>query len=140
MKISLSTANELLCVMAAGRILVCSVGFSIALLFLVFYAQLILLKSMDNDIGSARMPVEGFEFAAWKFFKPSIDQPSAISGNNRFVPTRHRNFYRTSGFIIGLLLLCGDIISQPGPTITKRTQFGGPSVPLKGLVINAIEA
>ena len=123
--------------MAAGRILVCSVGFSVALLFLVFYAQLILLKSMENDIGSARMPVEAFEFAAWKLFKPSIDQLSAISGNNRFVPTRHRNFYSTSGFIIGLLLLCGDIISQPGPTITKRTKFGGPSVPLKGLVINA---
>ena len=60
--------------MAAGRILVCSVGFSVALLFLVFYTQLILLKSMENDIGSARMPVEAFEFAAWKFFKPSIDQ------------------------------------------------------------------
>ena len=119
--------------MAAGRILVCSVGFSVALLFLVFYAQLILLKSMENDIGSTR----AFEFAAWKLFKPSIDQLSAISGNNRFVPTRHRNFYSTSGFIIGLLLLCGDIISQPGPTITKRTKFGGPSVPLKGLVINA---
>ena len=123
--------------MAAGRIHVCSVGFSVALLFLVLYAQLIILKSMENDIASARRPVEGFEFAAWKFFKPSIYQPLATSGNKRFVPTRHRNFYSSSGFIIGLLMLCGDIISQPGPTITTRTQFGGPSVPLKGLVINA---
>ena len=57
-----------------------------------------------------------------------------MSGNNRFVPTRHLNFYRSSGLIIGLLLLCGDIISRPGPTITTRTQFGGSSVPLKGLV------
>ena len=123
--------------MAAGRIHVCSVGFSVALLFLVFYAQLVILKSMENDIAFVRRSVEGFEFAAWKYFKPSIYQPSAMSGNNRFVPTRHRYFYSSSGFIIGLLLLSGDIISQPGPTITKRTQFGGPSVPLKGLVINA---
>ena len=87
----------------------------------------------------ARRPVEGFGFAAWKIFKPSIYQPSALSGKHRFVPTHHCNFYSSSGFITGLLLLCGDIISQPGPgpTITKRTEFGGASVPLKGLVINA---
>ena len=88
---------------------------------------------MEKDIAFARRPVEGFEFAAWKIFKHSIYQPSAMSGSHRFVPTHHRNFYSSSGFITGLLLLCGDIISQPGPT--KRTQFGG--VPLKGLVINA---
>ena len=81
--------------------------------------------------------MEGFEFAAWKFFKPSISLPSATSGNHRFVPTRHRNFNSSSGFITGLLLLCGDIISPPGPTITKRTQSGGSSDPLKGLVFNA---
>ena len=87
----------------------------------------------------ARGPVEGFEFAAWKLFKPPISPPSATStsGNHRFVPTRHRDFNSSSGFIIGLLLLCGDIISQPGATITQRTQNGGSSVPLKGLVFNA---
>ena len=84
---------------------------------------------MEKDIVNARRPVEGFEFAAWKFFKPSISLPSATSGNHRFVPTRHRNFNSSSGFITGLLLLCGDIISQPGPTITRRTQTRGPSVP-----------
>ena len=89
---------------------------------------------MEKDIALARRPVEGFEFAAWKIFKPSIYQPSAMSGNHRFKPTHHRNFYSSSGFITGLLLLCGDIISQPGPTTTKRRQC---SVPLKGLVINA---
>ena len=47
------------------------------LMFLVFYAQLIILKSMEKDIALARRPVEGFEFAAWKIFKPSIYQPSA---------------------------------------------------------------
>lgn len=36
-----------------------------------------------------------------------------------------------------MLLLCSDIISQPGPIITTRAQNGGSSVPLKGLVINA---
>ena len=46
---------------------------------------------MEKDIAYARRPLEGFEFAAWKFFKPSIPQPSATSGNHRFVPTRHRN-------------------------------------------------
>lgn len=70
------------------------------------------------------------------FLRPSISQPSATGGNHHFVPTRQRNFNSSSGFIAGLLLLCDDIISQPGPTITKRTQNGGSSVPLKGLVIN----
>ena len=123
--------------MAAGRIHVCSASFSVALWFLIFYSQLIIYKSMEKDIVNVRRPVEGFEFAACKFFKPSISLPSATSGNHRFVPTRHRNFNSSSGFITGLLLLCGDIISQPGPTITRRTQTRGPSVPLKGLVFNA---
>ena len=122
--------------MAAGRIHVCSAGFSFALWFLVFYSRLIIRKSTEKDIAYARRPVEGFQFAAWKFFKPSISQPSDTSENHRFVPTRHCNFNSSRGFITGLLLLCGDDISQPGPTITKRTQNGGSSVPLKGLVIN----
>ena len=74
---------------------------------------------MEKDIAYARRPVEGFELSAWKFFKPSISQPSATSGNHRFVLTRHRKFNSSSGLITGLLLLCGDIISQPGPAITK---------------------
>ena len=84
---------------------------------------------MEKEIAYVRRPVEGFEFAGWKFFKPSISQPSATSGNHRLVPTRHRNFNSSSGFITGLLLLCGDIISPPGSTITKRTQNGGSGVP-----------
>ena len=40
----------------------------VALLFLVFYAKLIILQSMKKDIAFARRPVEGLEFAAWKFF------------------------------------------------------------------------
>ena len=101
------------------------------------YSRLIIRKSMGKDIAYARRPVEGYEFAAWKFFKSSISQLSATSGNHHFVPTRHRNFNSSRGFITGLLLLCGDIFSQPGPRITKRTQNSGSSVPLKGLVINA---
>ena len=54
--------------MVAGQPQVCSVGFSVALLFLAFYAQLIILKSMEKDIAFARRQVEGFEFVAWKFF------------------------------------------------------------------------
>jgi len=72
--------------MVAGQPQVCSVGFSVALLFLAFYAQLIILKSMEKDIAFARRQVEGFEFVAWKFFKPLVYQRSAFSGNNRFVP------------------------------------------------------
>ena len=101
------------------------------------YSRLIIRKSMGKDIAYARRPVEGYEFAAWKFFKSPISQLSATSGNHHFVPTRHRNFNSSRGFITGLLLLCGDIFSQPGPRITKRTQNSGSSVPLKGLVINA---
>ena len=71
------------------------------------------------------------------FFKPSISLTSATSRNHRFMPTRHRNFNNSSGFITGLLLLCGDIVSQPGPTITRSTQTGSSSVPLKGLEFNA---
>ena len=54
--------------MAAGRTHVCSVGFSVALWFLVFYAQLIILKSMEKDIAFARRPVKRFESVAWKSF------------------------------------------------------------------------
>ena len=54
--------------MAAGRTRVCSVGFSVALLFLVFYAQLIILISMEKDIAFARRPVKRFESVAWKSF------------------------------------------------------------------------
>ena len=50
---------------------------------------------MEKDIAFARRPVEGFEFAAWKFFKPSIYQPSTMSGNNRFVlPKRGLSYAR----------------------------------------------
>ena len=41
---------------------------------------------MEKDIAFARRQVEGFEFVAWKFFKPLVYQRSAFSGNNRFVP------------------------------------------------------
>ena len=109
--------------MAAGRIHVCSAGFSFALWFLVFYSRLIIRKSTGKDIAYARRPVEGFQFAAWKFFKPSISQPSDTSGNHRFVPTRHRNFNSSSGLITGLLVLCGDNISQPGPTIEENAKW-----------------
>ena len=112
-------------------------GFSFALWFLVFYLRLITCESLGKDIAYVRRPLEGFKFAAWKFFKPSISQPSAPSGNYCFVSTHHCNFNSSSGFITGLLLLCGDIISQPVPTITKRMQNGGSSVLLKGPVINA---
>ena len=47
--------------MAAGRIHVCAVCFSVALLFLAFYAELIIVKSMEKDVAFARRPV----FAAW---------------------------------------------------------------------------
>ena len=120
--------------MAAGRTRVCSVGFSVALWFLVFYAQLIILKSMEKDIAFARRPVA----SPWrgKVFKPWIYQPSAMSGNHCLKPTHHRKFYSSSSFITGLFLLCGDIISHLGPTTTKRTQLEGSSVPLKCPVIN----
>ena len=75
---------------------------------------------MEKDIAYARRSVEGSEFAAWEFFKPSISQPLAMRGNHRFVPTHHRNYSRSSSFITSLLLVSGNIISQLGRTITKN--------------------
>ena len=77
------------------------------------------------DFAFLRRAIEGFEYETWKFFKPSFLQPSVKSGNHHFPLSRHRNFNSSSGFIASLLLLCGDIISQPGPIIPMRAQNEG---------------
>lgn len=96
-----------------------------SLWFLVLYSQLYTRTWVEKDFAFIKRPIEGFENETWKFFKPSFLQPSVKSGNHRFPLTRHRNFNSSGGFLAGLLLLCGDIISQPGPIIPTRAQNGG---------------
>lgn len=58
-------------------------------------------------------------------FQALVSSTFVNSRNHYFPLTRHRNFNSSSGFIAGLLLLCGDIISQFGPIIPTRAQNGG---------------
>ena len=111
--------------MAVGRTYGRSAGFFLSLWFLVLYSQLYTHTSVEKDFAFIKRPIEGFEYETWKFFKPSFLQPSVKSRNHRFPLTRHRNFNSSNGFIAGLLLLWGDIISQPGPIIPTRAQNGG---------------
>ena len=56
-----------------------------------------------------------FQMLSWKLFKPSF----AINHDTRKLTRSARKFNCRHGYLTGLLLLCGDIASHPGPVISR---------------------
>jgi exonuclease III len=68
---------------------------------------------------------------SWKLFKPSF----AINHDTRKLTRSARKFNCRHGYLTGLLLLCGDIASHPGPVISRSPTAIINSV--KCLLLNA---
>lgn len=78
--------------------------------------QLLLLnhhRGESNRYDPARKPqlIEGFHTSAWRLFKPT----ACIEKDAKLRKQTKRKFNSFNGYIAGLLLLCGDISSHPGP-------------------------
>lgn len=96
--------------MVAGRSDLCSV----ALVVLVAFFQLLLFKCyqpMGNNHNPTRKLTENFHASTWRLFKPA----PCIAKDVKFRKQTTRKFNNFNGYIAGLLLLCGDISSHPGP-------------------------
>ena len=74
-----------------------------------------------------------FASQSWRLFKPRSD----IQRRDRGHFTRSvRKFNTINGYLTGLLLLCGDIASQPGPeTFAFRQDEESPKI--KNILLNA---
>ena len=104
------------CLMAVTRANVGCTFFVLLVWFLLIYA-----RSDDNQCFKDRMYVsryrEGCWSSTWRYFKPSL---SAKTTSTEFKRRTYRKFAGPGGYIIGFLLLCGDIISQPGPNASQH--------------------
>ena len=112
-------ANWSMCSMAAGRSDLCSV----ALVVLVAFFQLLLFKCyqpMGNNHNPTRKLTENFHASTWRLFKPA----PCIAKDVKFRKQTTRKFNNFNGYIAGLLLLCGDISSHPGPDGRGETIHG----------------
>ena len=90
--------------MAAGGLLPSSFIFFAMLRFVVP------IGSQDSIICSRK----DYLIHLWKFCKP-LSSVSSSTGQDYFRYFPRRDFTATNGFIVGLLLLCGDNETQPGP-------------------------
>ena len=112
-------ANWSMCSMAAGRSDLCSV----ALVVLVAFFQLLLFKCyqpMGNNHNPTRKLTENFHASTWRLFKPA----PCIAKDVKFRKQTTRKFNNFNGYIAGLLLVCGDISSHPGPDGRGETIHG----------------
>ena len=71
--------------------------------------------------GSFTSPLGSFASLGWRYFKPSHGPKWSHCGRDNTVSITTsllstRKYDDCSGFIIGLLLLCGDISTHPGPS------------------------
>ena len=105
--------------MAARRSDSCSV----TLVVVVVLFQLLLFKCYQptgNNHNPARKLTENFHASTWRLFKPA----SCIAKDVKFRKQTTRKFNNFNGYIAGLLLLCGDISSHPGPDGRNETEHG----------------
>ena len=114
-------------IMAIRHTFVLSVHYVV---FLCFPIKL-LTSQDDRDIETSASFQTGSEYVMWKYFKPTNSAYPKSGVKHRMT----RNFYYLSEFIVGLLLLCGDIHCHPGPiAINNRISS---NFMYKSLVINA---
>ncbi|XP_031558325.1 uncharacterized protein LOC116294804 [Actinia tenebrosa] len=94
--------------MATGRVSMCCIFFYVV-------ARLICLIEQP---GFACNNSKEFSFHLWRTFKVNLNIcPRLIDGKPRVYS--HRDFTRPASYMAGLLLLCGDVATQPGPYNTK---------------------
>ena len=118
--------------MASRRVELCSAASIVFLAFLSTYCHL-----NQRYITGVCLPSDLRLSAIWQHCKPlsnfnRIDRRSNGATKNPAIRSLSR-FNNPNWFCFGLLLLCGDIISQPGPTMKNTTKRSS----LKGLLINA---
>ena len=116
--------------MASRRVELCSAASIVFLAFLLTYCHL-----NQRYITGVCLPSDLRHLAIWQHCKPNfnrIDRRSNGATKNPAIQSLSR-FNNPNWFCFGLLLLCGDIISQPGPTMKNTTKRSS----LKGLLINA---
>ena len=103
--------------MAVRRTNLSSVLFAIAIQLLLFYTQCQRSNNIKNHqlTDSLPIPLGKFQMLSWKLFKPSF----AINHDTRKLIRSARKFNCRHGYLTGLLLLCGDIASHPGPVISR---------------------
>lgn len=91
--------------MAAGRVSVCYVIFCAVarLIYLTEQPKLVCNNSKE------------FYFHLWKLCKVNFSiRPRFIDDKPRVYPTR--DFTSPTSYMVGLILLCGDVATQPGPS------------------------
>lgn len=75
---------------------------------------------MGNNHNPTRKLTENFHASTWRLFKPA----PCIAKDVKFRKQTTRKFNNFNGYIAGLLLLCGDISSHPGPDGRGETVHG----------------
>ena len=104
-----------LCMMAAGCVSLRSVFLAVFLEALLLRYHLIQLREVNfkSPVRYVRSPsFGGFASQSWLLLKPRSGKQRRDQGHfTRSV----QKFSTINGYLTGLLLLCGDIASQPGP-------------------------
>ncbi|CAB4014165.1 Hypothetical predicted protein, partial [Paramuricea clavata] len=92
--------------MAVGRIDLSSVVFIVAVRFLLLISQ----SSIANNSNEVSLHL-------WRYCKTCYaEKPCLVDGKPLRLSRLHRDFTCRNGLLVGsLLLLCGDIATQPGP-------------------------
>ena len=119
--------------MASRRVELCSVASIVFLAFLSTYCHL-----NQRYITGVCLPSDLRLSALYRQHYKPLSSFNRISRRSNGAITNPairslRRFNKPNWFCFGLLLLCGDIISQPGPTTENTTK----KTSLKGLLINA---
>ena len=96
--------------MASGHIRACSVFLVFVSWFVVILSRLYYIRSARNGILHAVKPEKDIDNLAWRYFRPTANSRPRDSNSNKCFSCS-RKFNNLNGSLIGLLLLCGDIIS-----------------------------
>jgi hypothetical protein len=94
-------------------------------------------KYYPADTSVSYFPLGRFPTMSWRYFKPILIKPTT----NGRKPSTHssRRFNNWISFVSGLLLLCGDVSSHPGPAVSADilNHKTDNSTAIKSLVLNA---
>ena len=122
--------------MAVGRVPLRSVFLAIFLEALLLHYHLIQLRdgNFQSSVQQVGSPcVEDFGSQSWRFLKPRSD---TLRRDREHFIRSVRKFNTLNGYLTGLLLLCGDIASQPGPE-TFAFRQNKQSSKIKNRLLNA---
>ena len=108
--------------MAAGHYLLSSV---VLLVFMRFIMNTCLVNKVNSQ-------TEDVFYSSWKICKPTFTDRLTISESKIRIWTS-RDFTSLRGLIVGFLLLCGDVVANPGP----YQQVFNSQNDIKCIVLNA---